>query len=297
MTQATTLKATLESMDPNLSVEIVTIKTSGDRGEREQLGAFVHELQLALLDNRIDAALHCLKDLPTQQVPGLMLAAHMQREDYRDAFIGRVSGVADLPAGATVGTGSLRRTSQLAQVRGDLKFKPLVGNIDTRMRKLMEGEYDAIILATAGLDRMAWLSRWSESDYASLTVTSLGADEMLPAPGQAVLVIECRADDAPVISFCGQLNHVPSQQASIAERAFLRTFGSGCSVPVAALALVSGDQLTLTGLVAEPDGGRVFKGTADGAASEAASIGEGLAQELGRKGAFDVIQALTAVAR
>ena len=297
MAQANAMQATLEALDSSLQVEIVPIKTSGDRGEREQLGAFVHELQVALLDGRIDLALHCLKDLPTQGVPGLKLAAHLEREDPRDTLIGPAAGIERLPEGAMVGTGSARRTSQLAAIRPDLKFKPLVGNIDTRLRKLSEGEYDAIVLAIAGLKRLGLLDAWDQSHHANLIVEPLSVEGMLPAPGQAVLVLECRESDDIAVGLASQLNHPETEAATLAERAFLKAFGGGCSVPVAALAHAEGERLHLEGLVASPDGQTVFRGAKSGSTSNPEALGALLGAELGTKGAFEVISKLAMVAK
>lgn len=297
LAQAHALQARLQASNPALEIEIVTIKTSGDQGNREQLGAFVHELQVALLDRRIDIALHCLKDLPTEGVPGLHLAAHLEREDPRDTLIGPFRGIERLPEGAVVGTGSVRRSSQLAAVRPDLRFKPLVGNIDTRLRKLSEGEYQAIVLAIAGLKRLGLLDAWSSGEHAGMTVEPLDADSMLPAPGQAVLVLECRQDDSNSTEICFPLSDPGTQAASLAERAFLKAFGGGCSVPVAALATVEASRLKLTGLVASPDGKSVFRGTQVGSLQDPEALGKSLGTDLGERGAFEVIRALTAVAR
>lgn len=276
MAQAVALEASLKAADHE--VEIVPVRTSGDRGHREVLGAFVKEIQEALLRDEVDVALHCLKDLPTRPVPGLALSAYLEREDPRDTLISRGPTLTELPQGAVVGTGSLRRTSQLAAARPDLVFRPLMGNVDTRMRKLMAGEYDAIVLAVAGLKRLGVLDAWAASEYGSLVVHTLSPDEMLPAPGQAVLVLETRADDAASVEAIRFLHHSATQAASDAERAFLAAFGGGCSVPVAALA--SGG--TLTGLVASPDGTTVLRGTgSDGAA---------LAEDLGARGAFEIVR-------
>ncbi|MBS1717567.1 MAG: hydroxymethylbilane synthase [Armatimonadetes bacterium] len=297
MAQARAMQARLQALDPSTEVEIVVIKTSGDQGLREQLGAFVHELQIALLDNRIDVALHCLKDLPTEGAPGLRLVAHLEREDPRDTLIGPLRGIENLPEGAVVGTGSVRRSSQLAFIRPDLRFKPLVGNIDTRLRKLAEGEYHSIILAIAGLKRLGLLDSWAEGDHSNLTVEPLETDVMLPAPGQAVLVLECRKDDAAVNELCGQLNDAEAEAASTAERMFLKAFGGGCSIPVAAMAKVKAGKLELSGLVASPDGKSVVRGVQSGSLENPAGLGFALGQELGEKGAFEIIRSLTAEAR
>lgn len=248
-----------------LEVEIVKITTSGDKGDRDKLGAFVREIQQALLDGSIDVALHCLKDLPTEPIPGLSLTAYLEREDPRDALIGRVSRLSDLPEGATVGTGSVRRSAQIASVRPDLKFKPLVGNVDTRMRKLIAGEYDAIVLAIAGLKRLGVLEDWSASEWGELTVSLLSTEEMLPAPGQAVLVLETRSYDVETIALIKDLNHEPTRECTLEERALLAQFGGGCSVPVGALARFVDGQIVLEGLAASPDGKTVLRGTASNA--------------------------------
>lgn len=268
-------------------MEIVTIKTSGDKGDRDRLGAFVREIQHALLENAVDVALHCLKDLPTQPVEGLTLAAHLEREDPRDTLITRGPTLMELPEGAVVGTGSVRRTSQLAARRPDLVFRPLLGNVDTRMRKLMEGEYDAIVLAIAGLRRLGVLETWASSEYGSLTVHPLEPDTMLPAPGQAVLVLETRADEGSLVA---ELNHPVTERCAIAERVFLKAFGGGCSVPVAALATGLGDGLSLTGLVASPDGQTVLRQTLAGKEPEA--LGSTLADAMGAEGAFDIVRSV-----
>jgi hydroxymethylbilane synthase len=285
LAQATKLKATLEQLHEGLQVEIVPITTSGDKGDRDVIGSFVREIQHALLENRVDAALHCLKDLPTEPVKGLILAAHLEREDPRDALIGKASAIHDLPDGCLVGTGSVRRTSQLAFVRPDLRFSPLLGNIDTRLRKLAEGQYDAIILATAGLRRLGLLDTW-KADHPGLTVTPLDFDVMLPAPGQAVLVIETRASDLAAQGFVSPLNHEPSRLCSSAERLFLAEFGGGCSVPVAAFGTYHNGAIHLSGLVASPSGSQVLRGTATGVTpQEAARL---LFEELSTKGALEI---------
>jgi len=290
MAQATRLQSQLLALHADLDVEIVVVKTSGDQGNRDQLGAFVKEIQDALLDNRVDVALHCLKDLPTQQATGLVLAAYLPREDAHDTIITRGQDWEELATGSVIGTGSVRRTSQLAAMRADFKFKRLIGNVDTRLRKLQEGEYDAIILAIAGLKRLGVLERWSESEYRELKVTSLSNEVMLPAPGQAVLALETREDDQRSQSIVSQLHHEPSRLVASAERAFLKAFGGGCSVPVAAYAEITGNRLELEGLVAAPDGSQVIQGRNAGDPSQAESIGEALAVQLLAKGALELFQ-------
>ncbi len=290
MAQAEKAKATLESTHPGLEVEIVTIKTSGDRGEREQIGAFVHEIQVAILDGRVDVGLHCLKDVPVEQANGLTLAAHLRREDPRDGFIARVESLTQLPKDSVVGTGSVRRTSQLAKVRSDLTFKPLVGNVDTRLRKLMTGEYDAILLAVAGLKRLGLLDAWKDSEYASLSVTPMNTDEMLPAPGQAVLVLETRATDTDTKGLVSFFEHSETRACATAERAFLKAFGGGCSMPIASLGMIEGGQMNLSGLIASPDGGRVIRSVASGPVDDPLSVAKILADRLVEQGAWDLLQ-------
>ncbi len=285
MCQAKAIKEMIEARHPGTEVEIVTIKTSGDKGNYEVVGAFVKEIQESLLANEIDIAQHCLKDLPTQQVPGLSFAAHLPREDATDAIITRGPCWKDLPAGAIIGTGSIRRTSQLASLRSDLQFKPLIGNVDTRMRKLQEGAYDAIVLATAGLRRLGVLDHWAESEYSSLRIEPL---EILPAAGQAVLVLEVATGSSiePLISV---FNDPDTQCAATAERAFLRHFGTGCSVPVAAQATIQNGILELDGLVASADGQTILRGTEAGLPENAEMIGVELASMLCAQGARGLI--------
>ncbi len=279
------VQAMIQEAHPNTDVEIVPIKTSGDRGEREVLGAFVREIQESLLANQIDVALHCLKDLPTQQVPGLTFAAHLTREDSSETIITRGSEWTHLPAGAVIGTGSVRRTSQIAAIRSDVQFKPLVGNVDTRLRKLQEGVYDAIVLATAGLKRLGLLANWKDSEYAGLRVEHL---PIVPAAGQAVLVLEVRSGDS-VESIIATFNDEPTRLASIAERAFLKHFGTGCSMPVAASATVIEGALRLDGLVASVDGTTILSGHEIGEPASAEQVGIALAQRLCDKGARELI--------
>ena len=238
-----------------------------------------------MLRDEIDVSLHCLKDMPTRPVEGLTFGAYLKREEISDALISREHPWAELPQGAIVGTGSVRRTSQLSAARPDLQFKPLVGNIDTRMRKLQEGVYDAIVLATAGLRRLGVLDDWENSEYRDLTVEPL---HILPAAGQAILVLEIPVG-SKFADQIGQLNDPPTLQSGVAERAFLNAFGTGCSMPVAAQATVEGDTLTLEGLVASPDGTTVLRGTESGPADQATEIGVQLAERLCTQGARDLL--------
>lgn len=272
----------LRALDPSLPLETVIIRTSGDRGHRETRGAFVKELQHALLEGEIDLAVHSLKDLPTDPVPGLRLAAVLEREDPRDALIARNGWTwATLPPGARVGTGSPRRTAQLRALRPDLVYLPLVGNVDTRLRRLEEGRYEAIVLAMAGLIRLGRADRATEV---------FPLEQLLPAPGQGAIALEIRADDERARMRVERLNHLPTWWAVMAERAFLRALGGGCRVPIAAHAEVRGDRLTLEGLVMAPDGSRGIRDRVEGPAEAAEALGQALADRMQAQDAWMLLE-------
>ncbi len=280
------VKAQLEAHHPDLRIEIAIISTKGDRvldvslpklGEQGK-GLFTKELEEALLAGRADLAVHSLKDLPTEFVEGLQLTAVCEREDPRDALVARlgIAAFGDLRRGAIVGTSSLRRIAQLQALRPDLELVPVRGNVDTRLGKLDAGQYDALILAAAGLKRLGYAHRITEC---------LAEDLMLSAVGQGALGIETRADDAAVASLVTVLDHLPTRRACTAERALLKGLGGGCLVPIAALAQLSGAELTLSGLVASADGAQVVRGKASGQAAQAEEIGQRLADDLLARGA------------
>lgn len=283
------VRAQLAALNPRLEVRVQILKTSGDINQNAPLsviggqGAFTKELEHALLDGRIDLAVHSLKDLPTVLAEGLMLAAIAEREDPRDALIlpalSQVNGAASihsLPAGVRVGTSSPRRRAQLRHLRPDLCLRELRGNVDTRLRKLDEGEFDAIVLASAGLRRLGLAERIS---------AYVPTDELLPAVGQGALGLETRSGDAATRRLVSQLNHAPTRAACEAERSLLRQFGAGCQAPIAAHAVVQGEVLKLEGLVAAPSGEEVLRETVEGRACEAERLGEGLALCLQSRGA------------
>lgn len=245
------MKRLIESRQPNAQVEIVAVKTSGDKGNREVRGAFVKEIQTALLEGDVDASLHCLKDLPVENVPGLVLAAYMEREDARDAIITREPDWRKLHRGAVVGTGSPRRSAQLDALREGLTFKPLSGNVDTRMQKLRNREYEGIVLAVAGLNRLGWTANWL-TQFPDLHLTLLDPKELLPAPGQAVLVLETREDDYEMRGLVGGLDDPATRRCAIAERMFLSLRGGGCLEPTAAHCTVGGDGFRMAGFHANP---------------------------------------------
>jgi hydroxymethylbilane synthase len=253
-------------------------------------GVFTKELEEALLAEEIDLAVHSLKDLPTTLPDNLAISAITEREDARDALILR-EGVAaannslrGLPQGAIVGTSSLRRQAQLKHLRPDVSIKDLRGNVDTRLRKLDEGGYDAIILASAGLRRLGFERRIN---------ASINHAEMLPAVGQGALGIETRANDPRTAALVSLLEHPPTRAACTAERALLFALGGGCQVPIAAHAVVNGDTLRLDALVAALDGGRVIRDGLEDEAGHAARAGETLAARLRERGAEELLEGLT----
>src|ERR1035441_8945476 len=258
------------------------IKTTGDKITDVPLakvgtkGLFTKEIEEALLDGRADLAVHSLKDLATELPEGLVLAAVPEREDPRDAVVG--SKLADLPLGARVGTSSLRRAAQLRQLRPDLQVESVRGNLDTRLRKLDEGQYDAILLAAAGLKRLGWGGRIAEI---------LAPEQMCPAVGQGALAIETRAGFEGV----ALLDHPPTHAAVLAERAVLRALGGGCQVPIGAYATVSEGRVHILAIVAAPDGTQVIRANAEGAAADAAQIGARLADDLLKRGARHILDA------
>jgi len=252
-------------------------------------GAFTKELEVALLERRIDVAVHSLKDLPTIIPEGLTIAATPEREDPRDALVLRAGAGAsnaslkNLPEGAVVGTSSLRRIAQLRHLRPDVRVKDLRGNVDTRLRKLDAGEFDAVILASAGLRRLGFAARIS---------AAIETSEMLPAVSQGALGIETRTDDAETVALVSRLNHAPTRAAVLAERALLRQLGGGCQVPIAAHASVSGETLRLDGLVAALSGEEVIRDAFEGDASDAARVGASLSARLLERGAARLLENL-----
>lgn len=287
LTQAQMIKTELERLDASLAVRVEIIKTSGDVNTAPLSviggkGVFTKELEEALLDGRIDVAVHSLKDLPTIIPEGLVLAAVCKREDPRDALVlnrkleGLDGSVRALPKGAIVGTSSPRRLAQLKHLRGDLVVKELRGNVDTRLRKLDEGQYDALLLACAGLRRLGLENRIS---------APLPSSEMLPAVGQGALGIETRAGDERTIEAVSKLDHKFTRLACIAERAFLRSLGGGCQLPIAAYAVVREKRIRLDGLVADPQGKRIVRDRISGGLNEAEQLGMRLAEQLLKRGA------------
>lgn len=275
---------------PAVEVSVRVIRTSADKDTTSSIrsgaavGVFVKELEQALLKKEIDLAVHSMKDLPTSIPDGLRIAAIPEREEAQDALItGGASGLFQLPAGARIGTGSIRRQAQILALRPDLKILDIRGNIETRLRKLQEGTYDAIVLACAGLNRLGLGDR---------IAAKFSTSEMLPAPGQGALAVEARDDDARLDDIAAALNHLPTFQAVTAERAFLQRMGGGCNVPVAAYARVAGGFVEMDGLVASPDGSRALRSVLRGDCDTAVETAMHLADEILARGGRDILESL-----
>jgi hydroxymethylbilane synthase len=270
-------------------VELLTLKTQGDLildvplSEVGGKALFVKEIEQALLDGRADVAVHSMKDVPAELAPGLTMAAISARESPWDALVSRAGGLAALPHGARVGTSSLRRQCQLLAARPDLQIGMLRGNVPTRLRKLDEGAFEAVVLAAAGLIRLGHGDRITEL---------LPAEVCLPAVAQGVLGIETRADDEAMIGWCRAAMHDAGEADRIAaERAFLARMGGSCQTPLAAHATVDGDQLALDALCGTPDGTRILRAHVRGALTDAQALGEQAADDLLARGAAAIVAA------
>ncbi len=286
--QANWIKSQLEERNPGMNVELVRILTKGDKildvplSQVGGKGLFVKEIEDALLDGRADIAVHSMKDVPTELPPGLHLAVITERADPRDAWFSKDGvGFQDLPEGALVGTSSLRRQTQLKALRPDLRFEHLRGNVDTRLRKLEEGLYDAIVLAAAGVKRLGLADKVTEY---------LADDVVLPATGQGAVGIECRVQDAETNALIAPLNHRASWLAVTAERAFLATLEGGCQVPIAGYAQLDGDTLKMRGLVGSLDGETLIRGSREGGANDAQMIGQALGEEILDRGGREILE-------
>lgn len=283
--QAEQARDALLRLNPGFEIQIEIIKTTGDV-KPDPLsviggkGVFTKELEDALLDRRIDIAVHSLKDLPTILPERLSITAICKREDPRDALVLRedvsATSITDLSAGSVVGTSSQRRVAQLKALRDDLVIKDLRGNVDTRIRKLDEGQYDALVLASAGLIRLGLQSRIS---------VSIPAAVILPAVGQGAIAIETRADDEVAVAATSKLNHRETELACRAERAFLRGLGGGCQFPIAAHAVIGNSVLKIEGLVAKPDGSAFIRDHLSNHFHNPEELGATLAQQFLDRGA------------
>lgn len=260
--------------------EICVIRTTGDRIQDRPLaeaggkGLFTKEIEEALLAGTVDVAVHSAKDVPTWLPPGLALVAFLEREDVRDVFISRkAEALRDLPAGAVVGTASLRRQAQVLRLRPDLKVLPFRGNVETRLRKLDAGEVDATLLALAGLKRLG---------RAEIARNVLPIGDFLPAIGQGAIALEARADDGRTAALLAPLNHPETAAALVAERAFLAALDGSCRTPIAGHAEVAGNRLRFRGQVVRPDGSEVHETQREGPRGEAAALGDDAGRELKR---------------
>ena len=286
--QAEYVKARLEQAHPGLKVSLVPMVSRGDKLLDSPLskiggkGLFVKELETALLDQQADIAVHSMKDVPMDFPQGLGLFCICEREDPRDAFVSNhFANLAALPAGSVVGTSSLRRQTQLLARRPDLQIRFLRGNVNTRLAKLDAGEYDAIILASAGLIRLGFEDRITDS---------LSVDDSLPAGGQGAVGIECRTADTEIHALLAPLHHVDSADRVEAERALNKRLNGGCQVPIACYAVLEDDQLWLRGLVGQPSGGNVLVAQARAPRSEAQALGVQVAEDLLAQGAEAILE-------
>jgi hydroxymethylbilane synthase len=276
------LRASVPALAGPDAIEIIPIRTTGDAIQDRPLseaggkGLFVKEIEEALLQGRIDAAVHSMKDMPTVQPPRLLIAAFLPREDARDVLIaGEVKRIADLKQGAIVGTSALRRRAQLLHRRPDLQIVTLRGNVDTRLAKRDAGVVEATVLALAGLKRLNMAH----------VGTPVPEDEMLPAVGQGAICIECRADDAGTRAWLGAVNHLPTATSVTAEHAMLAVLDGSCRTPIAGHATLGADgSLHLRGLIARPDGSELIATERRGAAADAEALGRDAGLELKRRG-------------
>jgi hydroxymethylbilane synthase len=290
MWQAEHVAATLRKLHPGINVEIHGMSTRGDKILDTPLakiggkGLFVKELETRMLAGDADIAVHSMKDVPVELPDGLHLAVIMQREEPTDAFVSNDHASIDaLPEGAVVGTASLRRQCQVMDRRPDLRVKTLRGNVNTRLRKLDDGEYDAIILATAGLMRLGFEARIRYN---------MDPSESLPAIGQGVLGIECRIDDARTNELLAPLHHADTASCVLAERAMNARLEGGCQVPIGGHALLEDDQIWLRGLVGTEDGNEIIRAEIRGPRADAEALGTALAEELLDHGAAEILKEL-----
>jgi hydroxymethylbilane synthase len=282
--QTESVIAAIKKANPRLEVSLSKITTTGDRDRRTRLdrmgtAVFVKELETALLDGRIDLAVHSLKDVPVAVSPGLVLLAVTERLDPRDALVAR-SKLDELAPGATIGTGSLRRALLLKNYRPDLEVCSIRGNVDTRLRKITSGEVDGIVIAAAAMIRLGWEDKITEY---------LPPERFLPAAGQGALAVEARLDDKAIAEVVSPLKCLPTWQGVTAERAFLRALGGGCRSPIAALGTVNGGTLKLEGMAADRNGARILYASEEGSASSPEKTGERLARKMLAMGASEFI--------
>lgn len=285
LVQANMVKDRLLQTHPALMVEIIPMSTAGDRVQDKTLGdiggkgLFTKEIEDALLNDEVQLAVHSMKDMPTRLPDGLVIPCMLEREDPRDAFISAVAQSLDqLPHGAIIGTASLRRAAQIKHIRPDITLVPLRGNVQTRLRKLAEGQCDATLLAVAGLNRLGMQSH---------ITAALDTTTMLPAVAQGAIGVECRVDDQATLTLLRPIHHAPTEIAVIAERAMLARLDGSCRTPIAGYATLDNGELHLDGLIAKPDGSILHRlqntgrATLEGAAAQGHALGEALAKLAG----------------
>lgn len=289
MWQAEHVRDQLQNLYPACDIQILGMTTRGDQILDRALsqvggkGLFVKELEVAMAEGRADLAVHSLKDVPMDLPEGFALAAILQREDPRDAFVSNQYASLDaLPAGSVVGTSSLRRQAFIAARYPDLIIQPLRGNLGTRLRKLDQGDYAAIILAAAGLKRLGLPERIR---------AYLEPEQSLPAAGQGAMAIEVPTNRPELITYLQPLNHIETAQAVFAERAISKAFGGSCQIPLAAFAQIVDGQMNLRAMIASPDGLQMARGHVQGAASDFLALGQQVVQQLEQANAMDILQA------
>jgi len=290
MWQAEHVAQRLREEHIDLKVELVGMTTQGDRILDSPLakiggkGLFVKELEKGILNGEVDIAVHSMKDVPVGLPEGLHLAVILEREDPRDAFVSNdYASIDELPSGAIVGTSSLRRQCQLADRRPDLEIRPLRGNVNTRLRKLDEGEYQAVILAAAGLRRLGFRQRIS---------AFLEPEQSIPAVGQGAIGIECRIDDERVNRLIAPLHHQETACCVLAERAMNNRLMGGCQIPIAGYTVLNHDTLYMRGLVGEPDGSRIMRAERSAPLDQWEKLGESVAEDLLDQGADQILSSL-----
>ena len=291
--QTNWVKRELEQRFPHLRIEIVTIKTTGDRildaplSKIGDKGLFIKEIEIALLEDRIDLAVHSLKDVPTSVPEGLALGAVTRREDVQDVFMSHPHKMHktfdELPDGATVATGSLRRKCQLLHLRPDIQIADIRGNLNTRFKKLEESDWDGMILAKAGMVRLGWAEKITEV---------LSTDRMLPAVGQGALAIEIRAVDKQIRRIVRVLNHEATEQSTGGERALLQRLEGGCQVPIGTYGRIEKDEFFLDAIVGTLDGKKTVRGKIHGAPEQAEALGRKLGDTLLAGGADEILETI-----
>jgi len=288
LAQVDLVRKLLQNICPEIETSVVKISTKGDRDKSdflyksESMGFFTSEVEKALLDGRADLAVHSLKDLPTAPTPGLIVAAVPKRESAADALIARdkVSSVQDLPAGATIGTSSLRRIAQLYMLRNDIKCVPLRGNVETRLRKVVEGAVDAIVIACAGLNRLGLNDKIS---------AVLSPGEFIPAPAQGALAVQIPTDDYELADLVRQIDDKNSRIAAETERCVLETMHGGCSIPLGVYSQIQNDQITIHAIISDLEGCRYVRQTIKAPLHQAATTAKHLARRLLADGGKDIL--------